>query len=122
MSGMPQQTRAGTYFDVLAAVFISLLVQIMISLFAAGIPVLAPAIAAERGWNATVIAFYPIVRLRHGFLISFQIPGLLFRMGGMGLSLAMCRDRRRRDVAFAAAVRRQPQHWRRLRSGAGLAR
>jgi len=88
MSRMTQQTHAGTYFDVVAAVFISLLVQTMMSLFAAGIPVLAPTIAAGRGWNATVIAFYPMFVYVTAFLISFQIPKLLFRMGGMGLSLA----------------------------------
>jgi len=88
MRGMTQQTRAGTYWDVPAAVLISLVVQATVSLFAAGIPVLAPVIAAERGWNATVIAFYPLVVYVTAFLISFQIPGLLFRMGGMGLSLA----------------------------------
>jgi MFS family permease len=88
MRGMTQQTRFATYCDVLAAVLISLLVQATTSLFAAGIPVLAPVIAAERGWNATVIAFYPLVVYVTAFLISFQVPGLLFRMGGMGLSLA----------------------------------
>jgi predicted MFS family arabinose efflux permease len=87
MRGMTRQTRAGTYCDVPAAVLISLLVQATVSLFAAGIPVLAPVIAAERGWNATVIAFYPPFVYVTAFLISFQIPGLLFRIGGMGLSL-----------------------------------
>ena len=87
MRGMTQRTRAGTYVDVPAAVLISLLVQATTSLFAAGIPVLAPVIVAERGWNATVIAFYPPVVYVTAFLISFQIPRLLFRVGGMGLSL-----------------------------------
>jgi MFS family permease len=89
MRGMTQQTRFAAYRgDLLTAVLISLLVQATTSLFAAGIPVLAPVIAAERGWNATVIAFYPLVVYVTAFLISFQIPALLFRMGGMGLSLA----------------------------------
>jgi MFS family permease len=79
---------AGTYFEVLAAVFVSLVAQTMMSLFAASVPVLAPAIAAERGWSPTLIAFYPIVVYVTAFLISFHIPELLFRMGGMGLSLA----------------------------------
>ena len=35
-----------------------------------------------------IIAFYPIVVYVTAFLISFQIPELLFRMGAMGLSLA----------------------------------
>ena len=88
MSRTLELVRAGTYFDVLAAVFISLLVQMTMSLFAASVPVLAPAVAAERGWNPTIVAFYPIVIYVTAFLISFHIPELLFRMGGMGLSLA----------------------------------
>jgi len=88
MSRPSQLARAGPHFDVLAAVFISLLVQMTISLFAASVPVLAPAVAAERGWNPTVVAFYPVVVYVTAFLISFEVPRLLFRMGGMGLSLA----------------------------------
>jgi MFS family permease len=84
----PQAVRAGTYFEVLAAVFVSLLVQTTMSLFAASVPVLAPAIAAERGWSPTIVALYPTVVYATAFLISFHIPELLFRMGGMGLSLA----------------------------------
>lgn len=93
MSPTSQPVRAGAYFDVLAAVFISLLVQTTMSLFAASVPVLAPAIAAERGWSPTIITFYPIALYVTAFLISFQVPRLLFQMGGMGLSLA--------SVAFA---------------------
>jgi MFS family permease len=88
MSRTSQQVVTGTHFALLAAVFISLVVQMMISLFAASVPVLAPAIAAERGWNPTIIAFYPVAVYVTAFLISFQIPRLLFQMGGMGLSLA----------------------------------
>jgi len=87
MSGT-SRPRVGTYFDVVAAVFISLLVQMTMSLFAASIPVLAPAVAADRAWNPTVVAFYPIVVYVTAFLISCHIPELLFRIGGMGLSLA----------------------------------
>src|SRR6202035_3867149 len=88
MSRTSQLVRSGTCFDVLAAVFISLVVQMTMSLFAASVPVLAPAVAAERGWNPTTIAVYPIVVYVTALLISFHIPALLFRMGGMGLSLA----------------------------------
>ncbi len=88
MSLIPQLVRIGTHFDVLAAVFISLLVQMLMSLFAASIPVLAPAIATERGWNPTIVAFYSVIVYVTAFLISFQVPRLLFGMGGMGLSLA----------------------------------
>lgn len=79
---------AGTTFALSAAILISLLVQTVMSLFAASVPVLAPAIAAERGWNPALIAAYPILLYGAAFLISFCIPGLLYRMGGMGLGLA----------------------------------
>src|SRR5215469_18241792 len=88
MSPTSQPAFAGTYFDVLAAVFISLAVQMMMSLFEASIPVLALVIAAERGWNPIIVSFYPIVVYVTAFLISFHVPGLLFRIGGVGLSLA----------------------------------
>ncbi len=88
MSRIAQPAFAGTYFDVLAAVFICLVVQTTMSLFAASIPVLAPAIAAERGWNPAIVAFYPTVVYITAFLVSFHVPALLFRIGGMGLSLA----------------------------------
>jgi predicted MFS family arabinose efflux permease len=88
MSRTSQPAFAGTYVDVLAALLISLVVQLTMSLFAASVPVLAPAIAAERGWNPSLVAFYPMVVYGTAFLISFQVPVLLFRMGGMGLSLA----------------------------------
>lgn len=85
---MSRTSQAGTYLDVVAAVFISLLVQTMMSLFAASVPVLAPAVVSERGWNPAVVAFYPIIANATAILISFHIPELLFRLGGMGLSLA----------------------------------
>ena len=88
MSRTSHPVGAGTYFDVLAAVFISLVVQTTMSLYAASVPVLAPAFAAERGWSPSVVALYPIVVYLTAILISFQIPALLFRLGGMGLSLA----------------------------------
>jgi predicted MFS family arabinose efflux permease len=88
MSGTSQPAFAGTPFDVPAAVFVCLLVQTTMSLLAASVAVLAPAIAAERGWNPTIVAFYPTVVYATAFLISFHVPVLLFRLGGMGLSLA----------------------------------
>jgi MFS family permease len=88
MSRTSPPVGAGTYFDVLAAVFISLVVQMTMSLIAASVPVLAPAVAAERGWSPSIVAVYPIVVYVTAFLISFHVPELLFRLGGMGLSLA----------------------------------
>jgi MFS family permease len=88
MSGAKQTSRAWAPLDVPAAVLISLAVQTTISLFAAAIPVLAPAIAAERGWDTAAIALYPMVVYITALAISFQVPALLARMGGMGLSLA----------------------------------
>ena len=83
-----QKVHAATNFEVPAAIVLSVVVQTMISLFAAGIPILAPVIAAERAWNPTVIAFYPTVVYVTAFLFSFRVPELLVRLGGMGLSLA----------------------------------
>jgi MFS family permease len=71
-----------------SAVAATLLVQCIISLLAAAIPVLTPAIAADRGWNATFVALYPALVLTTAFVISFRIPLLLARLGGMGLGLA----------------------------------
>jgi MFS family permease len=88
MPQVMQKLCAWKSFELMPAVLISLVVQTMISLFAAGIPVLAPAIAATRGWNASVIALYPTIVYVTAILMSFQIPSLLWRMGGMGLSLA----------------------------------
>ena len=74
-------------FDVLAVVAIALIVQTAISLLAASTPVLASEIAKERAWNVTLIAFYPTIVCITQFFISFQVPSLLRRFGGMGLSL-----------------------------------
>jgi MFS family permease len=75
-------------YEIPAAVIISLAVQTIITLYAAGIPVLAPAIAADRGWDVTLIGLYPTIVCVVAFLICFQVPGLLARIGGMGLGLA----------------------------------
>jgi MFS family permease len=85
--------RLGTYakwsrYEIPAALAVSLAVQTLISLYASGVPVLAPAIAADRGWNVTVVGLYPTVVFIVAFLISFQVPDLLVRIGGMGLGLA----------------------------------
>jgi MFS family permease len=75
-------------FDVQAAVAITLIVQAAISLLAACAPVLAPEIARERGWDVTLVAFYPALICLTQFLICFLIPTLLRQLGGMGVSLA----------------------------------
>lgn len=87
-SGISQPGFAGAYSDVLGAVLICLIVQMTMSMLSASVPVLAPAITAERGWNPALVAFYPIVVFVTAFLMNFHVPALLFRMGGMGLSLA----------------------------------
>jgi len=73
--------------DVPAAVALSLLVQTIIALLAASIPVLAPEIATDRGWNVDMIAFYAPILYLAAFFFSFQIPRILQQLGGMGLSL-----------------------------------
>jgi MFS family permease len=73
--------------EIAAAVSIALLVQTTISLIAACVPVLAPEIAEQRAWNVGVIAFYTPVVYGAAFLVTFQVPLLLRRLGGMGLCL-----------------------------------
>ena len=72
-------------FDVPAAVALSLIAQTIISLLAACVPVLAPEIAAERGWDVNLITFYGPILYLAAFCFSFQIPAILRRIGGMGL-------------------------------------
>ena len=74
-------------YEVIGAVALTLMVQTSISLLSASVPVLAPAIAVDRGWGVDVITFYtPIVYLV-AFAANFLVPQLLARFGGMGLSL-----------------------------------
>ncbi len=70
-----------------AAVGVSLLVQTMIALLGASVPVLAPAIAADTGWRADLITFYGPILYLAAFFFSFQVPNILNRVGGMGLAL-----------------------------------
>jgi MFS family permease len=74
-------------FDVQLAVALSLIVQTAASLLAACVPVLAPDVAATRGWDVTLVAFYPTVLYATAFFVSFKVPQLLKRLGGMGLSV-----------------------------------
>jgi len=80
--------RPSSRWDVPAAVALSLVVQTTISLLAACTPILAPTIAADRGWTTGLITFYAPLVCVASFVVSFQIPKLLRRLGGMGLSLA----------------------------------
>jgi MFS family permease len=73
--------------EVPAAVGVTLIVQTMISLLAASIPVLAPEIAADGGWSVDLIAFYGPILYLAAFFFSFQVPNILTRVGGMGLGL-----------------------------------
>jgi len=68
----------------LAATFV---LETTISLIGACVPVLAPVISVERGWNVGLIALYaPIVSVA-SLIITFEVPRLLDRLGGMGLML-----------------------------------
>jgi len=73
--------------EVPLAVGFSLIVQTMIALLAASVPVLAPAIAADMGWNVNLITFYGPILYLAAFLFSFRVPNILRQVGGMGLSL-----------------------------------
>jgi MFS family permease len=74
-------------WNVPAAVAISLVIQTVISLLGASIPVLAPQIAADRGLNPEIIAFYSPIICIAAIIMNFLVPYLLDRIGGMGLSL-----------------------------------
>jgi MFS family permease len=90
MSGKPlQPADFGLHgrFDTTGAITITLVVQATISLLAGSVPVLAPKIAESRNWSVDVIALYAPVVYVVAFLTNFQIPQLLSRFGGMGLSL-----------------------------------
>jgi MFS family permease len=70
-----------------SAVAITLMIQTTISLLGAAAPVLAPMIAADRNLNASIIMFYSPLICIAAFVMNFLVPGLLYRVGGMGLSL-----------------------------------
>jgi ABC-type polysaccharide/polyol phosphate export permease len=72
--------------DVPVALAITLLVQTIVSLVAASVAVLAPAIAHGRGWNMALVALYAPLLYVAAFSISFGVPWLLSRLGGMGLA------------------------------------
>jgi MFS family permease len=78
----------GGTFLLVMVITVTLFVQAVTSLLGAAIPVLAPDIAADRGWNATLIAFYPALVRLMAFITSFKVPHFLDRLGGMGLNLA----------------------------------
>lgn len=74
--------------DVPVALAITLLVQTTVSLLAATVAVLAPAIAHGRGWNVSLIALYAPLLYIGAFSISFLVPRLLGELSGMGVALA----------------------------------
>ena len=87
MSRTSQPVRAGPYFDVLAAVFVSLLSRRQCHCWRRAFPYWRPrSLSSEH--RMAIVAFYPIGVYVTAVLISFHIPKLLFRMGGMGLSIA----------------------------------
>lgn len=73
--------------DVRIALLVTLLAQTAMSLLAASVAVLAPAIAAGRGWNLALIALYAPLLYVAAFSINFTVPWLLNRLGGIGLAL-----------------------------------
>jgi MFS family permease len=73
--------------DVPIVLTITLLVQTTVSLLAASVAVVAPAIAHGRGWNLSLIALYAPLLYIGAFSISFRVPWLLAKLGGMGVAL-----------------------------------
>lgn len=73
--------------DVAVVLALTLLAQTTVSLLAASVAVLAPAIAQARAWNLSLIALYAPLLYVGAFSISFRVPWLLSRLGGMGVAL-----------------------------------
>ena len=73
--------------DVAGALAITLVLQSTVSLLATAIAVLAPAITKARGWNPAVVALYAPLLYAGAFYVSFLVPRLLKRLGGLGLAL-----------------------------------
>lgn len=73
--------------DVPFTLAVTLLVQTAVSFLATSVPVLAPAISYERQWNLSFVALYAPALYIGAFSISFRIPQLLSKLGGMGLAL-----------------------------------
>jgi MFS family permease len=78
---------ARQHWSIASAVAITLIIQTTISLLRASIPVLAPNIAADRDLSTAIIMFYSPISCVAAFTISFLVPALLNRIGGMGLCL-----------------------------------
>jgi len=74
-------------FDLQLAVTLSLLLQTLVSLIVACIPIVAPAVASDRGWSVRLVTLYPTILYIAAFFVSFGVPHLLRVMGGMGLSV-----------------------------------
>jgi MFS family permease len=89
MTNMPDEQDARVLrTDIVLALTITLLLQTTVSLLAASVGVLAPAIAERRGWNLALIALYAPLLYVAAFSVSFAVPWLLGRLGGIGLALA----------------------------------
>lgn len=73
--------------DVPIVLALTLLVQTLVSLLAASVAVLAPAIARGRGWDPSLVALYAPLLYVGAFSVSFQVPRLLGGLGGMGVAL-----------------------------------
>ena len=70
------------------ALALTLLIQVLSSLIALSVPVLAPSIAAARSWDARLIGYYPGLMYLAALLVSvFGLPAL-HRVGPILLSLA----------------------------------
>lgn len=81
----PPQVQLGTLAGSLG---LTLVVQVLSSLLALGVPVLAPEIARDRGWDPSLIGFYPGLMYVAALAICLFGERLLWRMGPMRRSLA----------------------------------
>ena len=70
------------------ALGLTLVVQVLSSMLALSVPVLAPEIARERGWDPGLIGFYPGLMYIAALAICLFGERLLWRLGPMTRSLA----------------------------------
>jgi MFS family permease len=71
----------------LLSIGLTLIVQILVSLVALTVPIVAPAIAADFGLDSATIGFYPMIMYSAAITANLQGGWLLDRFGAMGLSV-----------------------------------
>lgn len=69
------------------SILLTIVIQAVVCVIAFGVPVMAPAIAADRGLDPALIGLYPVVMYGASMVICAYVDRLLRRFGAMGLSV-----------------------------------